>query len=81
MSHLLETSTTKSARPVLRVRHAPYHIFVRVDLIWAVDLAKESWPLYVAMILVVPKFQKYPPPRARASDSSLKCFFLCTGAG
>ena len=45
---------------------------------WAMDLAKESWPLYVAMILVVPKFQKSPPPGARASDSSLKCFFLCT---
>ena len=66
---------TKTVRPVLCVRHAPYHVFL-VHVNWAVDLAKESWPLNVTMILVAPKFQKYPPPGARASDSSSKCPFL-----
>ena len=71
MSHLLETSTTTSARPVLRVRHAPYHIFVRVDLIWAVDLAKESWPLYVAMIHIV---SEVPSPEGKGIRLLLKMF-------
>ena len=61
MSHLHKTSTTKTARPVLCVRHAPYHVFlVRVN--WPVDLAKESWPLNVKMILVAPNFQTAPSP-------------------
>ena len=60
MSHLLETSTTKTATPVLCVHHAPYHVFLlRVN--WPVDLTKESWPLNEAMILIAPKLQKYPP--------------------
>ena len=71
MSHLLETSTIRTARPVLRVHHAPYDVFlVRVN--WAVDLAKESWSLVRSNDTHSTKVSEVPTPRGQGIQLLLK---------